>query len=77
MNFPAESSIELQYCRNGAQWQLETGSGISFVSIPFHPHLLLFTMLPPLIAGDAMTMDTAVARKVCKQWLYLAGPGVC
>lgn len=40
------------------------------------PHLLLFTMLPPLLAGDAMTMDTAIARRVATQWLYLAGPGV-
>lgn len=40
------------------------------------PHLLIFVMLPPLLAGDAMAMDTAIARKVSKQWMYLAGPGV-
>lgn len=41
------------------------------------PHLLLFTMLPPLVTGDAMTIDTSVARRVAKQCMYLAGPGVC
>lgn len=40
------------------------------------PHLLLFTLLPPLLAGDAMTIDMTVAFKVAKQCLYLAGPGV-
>jgi NhaP-type Na+/H+ or K+/H+ antiporter len=40
------------------------------------PHLLLFTMLPTLLAGDAMTIDTSVASRVGKQCLYLAGPGV-
>jgi len=40
------------------------------------PHLLLFVLLPPLLAGDAMTIDTSIARRVAKQWLYLAGPGV-
>jgi len=40
------------------------------------PHLLLFTMLPPLLAGDAMTIDTSVAKRVAKACLYLAGPGV-
>jgi NhaP-type Na+/H+ or K+/H+ antiporter len=40
------------------------------------PHLLLFTLLPGLLTGDAMTIDTAVARRVAKQCLYLAGPGV-
>jgi len=40
------------------------------------PHLLLFTMLPPLLAGDAMTIDTSVAKRVGFQCLYLAGPGV-
>jgi len=40
------------------------------------PHLLLFTMLPLLLTGDAMTIDTSVARLVYKQCLYLAGPGV-
>jgi NhaP-type Na+/H+ or K+/H+ antiporter len=40
------------------------------------PHLLLFTLLPALLAGDAMTIDTSVARRVAYQCLYLAGPGV-
>jgi NhaP-type Na+/H+ or K+/H+ antiporter len=40
------------------------------------PHLLLFTLLPALLAGDAMTIDTSVARSVAKQCLFLAGPGV-
>jgi NhaP-type Na+/H+ or K+/H+ antiporter len=40
------------------------------------PHLLLFTLLPALLAGDAMTIDTSVARKVAFQCLWLAGPGV-
>merc|ERR1719162_1537632 len=40
------------------------------------PHLLLFTLLPALLAGDAMTIDTSVAKRVAKQCLYLAGPGV-
>lgn len=40
------------------------------------PHLLLFTMLPVLLAGDAMTIDTQIANRVALQCLYLAGPGV-
>merc|ERR1719387_3370948 len=40
------------------------------------PHLLLFTLLPPLLAGDAMTIDTTVAKRVAYQCLYMAGPGV-
>jgi NhaP-type Na+/H+ or K+/H+ antiporter len=40
------------------------------------PHLLLFSMLPALLAGDAMSIDTAVARTVAKQCVFLAGPGV-
>jgi sodium/hydrogen exchanger 10/11 len=40
------------------------------------PHLLLFTLLPALLAGDAMTIDTSVAKNVGYQCLYLAGPGV-
>jgi len=40
------------------------------------PHLLLFTLLPALLAGDAMTIDTSVARRVAYQCLYLAGPGL-
>jgi NhaP-type Na+/H+ or K+/H+ antiporter len=40
------------------------------------PHLLLFSMLPALLAGDAMSINTAVARTVAQQCLFLAGPGV-
>lgn len=40
------------------------------------PHLILFTMLPALLAGDAMTIDTSVAKRVAGQCLYFAGPGV-
>lgn len=40
------------------------------------PHLLLFTLLPPLVTGDAMTIDTSVARRVAMQCMFLAGPGV-
>lgn len=40
------------------------------------PHLLLFAMLPVLLTGDAMTIDTSIARCVSKQCLFLAGPGV-
>jgi sodium/hydrogen exchanger 10/11 len=40
------------------------------------PHLLLFTLLPALLAGDAMTIDTSVAKSVGLQCVYLAGPGV-
>jgi len=40
------------------------------------PHLLLFTMLPPLVTGDAMAIDTSIAKRVMKQCLFLAGPGV-
>ena len=38
--------------------------------------MLLFTPLPAPLAGDAMTIDTHVARRVAKQCLLLAGPGV-
>lgn len=40
------------------------------------PHLLMFTLLPALLAGDAMTIDTSVAKRVANQCMYLAGPGV-
>jgi len=40
------------------------------------PHLLLFALLPVLLTGDAMTIDTNVAKVVAKQCLFLAGPGV-
>jgi NhaP-type Na+/H+ or K+/H+ antiporter len=40
------------------------------------PHLLLFTLLPALLAGDAMTIDTSVAKRVMYQCMYLASFGV-
>merc|ERR1719174_3421381 len=40
------------------------------------PHLLLWTLLPALLTGDAMTIDTCVAKRVALQCIYLAGPGV-
>mmetsp|Transcript_28634 Transcript_28634/g.72439 ORF Transcript_28634/g.72439 Transcript_28634/m.72439 type:complete len:970 (-) Transcript_28634:251-3160(-) len=40
------------------------------------PHLLLFTFLPPLLFGDAMTIDMHVARRTIRQCLILAVPGV-
>jgi len=40
------------------------------------PHLILFTMLPVLLTGDAMSLDTSVARRVFKQCVYLASVGV-
>merc|ERR1719162_791825 len=40
------------------------------------PHLLLYVFLPPLLCGDAMTIDTHVAKRTCGQCLLLAGPGV-
>jgi sodium/hydrogen exchanger 10/11 len=40
------------------------------------PHLLMVALLPALLAGDAMTIDTSVAKRVAYQCLYLAGPGV-
>jgi NhaP-type Na+/H+ or K+/H+ antiporter len=40
------------------------------------PTLLLFALLPALLTGDAMTIDTCVARAVSKQCIFLAGPGV-
>lgn len=41
------------------------------------PHLILFTMLPALLTGDAMTLDTRIAERVAKQCIYLASVGVC
>jgi sodium/hydrogen exchanger 10/11 len=40
------------------------------------PHLLIFTMLPVLLTGDAMAIDTSVAKRVFSQCVWLAGPGV-
>jgi hypothetical protein len=50
------------------------GSYIRWVSIDHH--LLLFAMLPPLLAGDAMAIDVPALNSVFPQCLYLAGPGV-
>jgi NhaP-type Na+/H+ or K+/H+ antiporter len=41
-----------------------------------NPHLLLVIFLPPLLFGDAMNIDTFVARRTAGQCLLLAGPGV-
>mmetsp|Transcript_50579 Transcript_50579/g.118121 ORF Transcript_50579/g.118121 Transcript_50579/m.118121 type:complete len:1327 (-) Transcript_50579:99-4079(-) len=40
------------------------------------PHLILFTLLPGLLGGDALCTDTSVAKRVASQCMYLAGPGV-
>ena len=40
------------------------------------PRTMLFCLLPALLAGDAMTIDTSVAAHVGWQCLFLAGPGV-
>ncbi|CAE8646431.1 unnamed protein product, partial [Polarella glacialis] len=40
------------------------------------PHLILWSMLPILIAGDGMSADTTVSRNVAVQCIWLAGPGV-
>jgi NhaP-type Na+/H+ or K+/H+ antiporter len=40
------------------------------------PHTLMFALLPMLLTGDAMTIDTSVAKRVSGQCLWLAGPGV-
>jgi NhaP-type Na+/H+ or K+/H+ antiporter len=44
--------------------------------INIDPHLFMFALLPCLLAGDAMSIDTSVAKRVAYQCLYLAGPGV-
>eukprot|EP00930_Biecheleria_cincta_P035418 TRINITY_DN24361_c0_g1_i1.p1 TRINITY_DN24361_c0_g1~~TRINITY_DN24361_c0_g1_i1.p1 ORF type:complete len:1090 (+),score=174.60 TRINITY_DN24361_c0_g1_i1:123-3392(+) len=40
------------------------------------PHLILFVFLPALLFGDAMAIDTHVAKRCTWQCLFLAGPGV-
>eukprot|EP00441_Pelagodinium_beii_P018078 CAMPEP_0197658826 /NCGR_PEP_ID=MMETSP1338-20131121/45465_1 /TAXON_ID=43686 ORGANISM="Pelagodinium beii, Strain RCC1491" /NCGR_SAMPLE_ID=MMETSP1338 /ASSEMBLY_ACC=CAM_ASM_000754 /LENGTH=987 /DNA_ID=CAMNT_0043235485 /DNA_START=82 /DNA_END=3045 /DNA_ORIENTATION=- len=40
------------------------------------PHLILFVFLPALLFGDAMSIDTHVAKRCAWQCLLLAGPGV-
>mmetsp|Transcript_93148 Transcript_93148/g.290399 ORF Transcript_93148/g.290399 Transcript_93148/m.290399 type:complete len:199 (+) Transcript_93148:81-677(+) len=44
--------------------------------VAIDPHLLLFTFLPALLCGDAMTIDTHIAKRTVGQCLILAGPGV-
>jgi len=44
--------------------------------VAIDPHLLLFTFLPALLCGDAMTIDTHIAKRTIGQCLILAGPGV-
>eukprot|EP00931_Biecheleriopsis_adriatica_P026811 TRINITY_DN16249_c0_g2_i1.p1 TRINITY_DN16249_c0_g2~~TRINITY_DN16249_c0_g2_i1.p1 ORF type:complete len:1046 (-),score=213.54 TRINITY_DN16249_c0_g2_i1:188-3325(-) len=51
--------------------------GVSYsMWMEIDPHLLIFTMLPVLLTGDAMAIDTSVAKQVAGQCLWLAGPGV-
>jgi NhaP-type Na+/H+ or K+/H+ antiporter len=62
----------------GADVEKDMGKfGVSYsMWMDVDPHLLLFTLLPALLAGDAMTIDTSVAKRVAMQCLWLAGPGV-
>lgn len=62
----------------GLRMKNETGVfGTSYeMWMDIDPHLLLFTLLPSLLAGDAMTIDTSVAKRVAYQCLWFAGPGV-
>jgi sodium/hydrogen exchanger 10/11 len=39
------------------------------------PRLLLFVMLPGLLAGGSMSMNTTIARGIAQQCCFLAGPG--
>jgi len=51
--------------------------GVSYdMWIGIDPHLILFTMLPALLAGDAMAADTTVVKRVAGQCMFLAGPGL-
>jgi len=43
---------------------------------PIDPHLLLFTLLPPLLFGNAFVIDTHMAKRTAGQCLIVAGPGV-
>jgi len=60
--------------------ELREDAGVVGVSydmwIGIDPHLILFTMLPALLAGDAMSADTTVVKRVAGQCMYLAGPGL-
>jgi len=63
-----------------AESEIVRGSGMLIRS--FHtwnnmdPHLILFVFLPALLFGDAMAIDTHVAKRCMWQCLFLAGPGV-
>jgi len=65
--------------QEGLEMHTRTGiMGRSYVMwMRIDPHLILFTMLPALLTGDAMNLDTSVARRVAKQCVYLASVGVC
>jgi len=40
------------------------------------PHLLLFVFLPPLVFGEAMSLNVTLVKKCFWQCMVLAGPGV-
>lgn len=40
------------------------------------PNVLIFAVIPALLTGDAMVIDTTVAKRVAAQCIYLALPGV-
>lgn len=65
--------------QEGLKMHTRTGIiGRSYIMwMEIDPHLILFTMLPALLTGDAMNLDTSVARRVAKQCVYLASVGVC
>eukprot|EP00931_Biecheleriopsis_adriatica_P023033 TRINITY_DN14649_c0_g1_i1.p1 TRINITY_DN14649_c0_g1~~TRINITY_DN14649_c0_g1_i1.p1 ORF type:complete len:987 (-),score=185.92 TRINITY_DN14649_c0_g1_i1:67-3027(-) len=60
----------------------DTGVDSGMLTRSFHtwidmdPHLILFVFLPALLFGDAMAIDTHVAKRCAGQCLMLAGPGV-
>lgn len=68
----------VSFILEGADLKCDTGIvGQSYMMwMDIDPHLVMFTMLPCLLAGDAMTIDTSIAKRVGLQCLYLAGPGL-
>lgn len=60
------------------RWKEHAGKGArSFdMWMQIDPHLILFTLLPALLTGDAMSLDTQVAKRVASQCIYLASAGV-
>merc|ERR1740138_1302534 len=40
------------------------------------PHLILFIFLPPLVFGEAMSLNVSLVKACFKQCMLLAGPGV-